>query len=75
MPSQSGGRESTGVLEDIRFMSDQTVCDTLSGGRRNNHRQGLWANDCLYDIYAFAGRLLNGETNAIATMVSLECSS
>ena len=36
VPSQSDRRENTGVLEDIRFMSDQIMYDTLSKGKRNN---------------------------------------
>ena len=32
VPSQSDRRENTGVLEDIRFMSDQIMYDTLSEG-------------------------------------------
>ena len=36
VPSQSYGRENTGVVEDIRFMSDQIMYDrTLSEGKRN----------------------------------------
>ena len=47
MPSQSDRRENTGVLEDIRFMSDQIMLpyDTLSEGKRNNnnkHLLGTW---------------------------------
>ena len=30
-------RGNTGVLEDIRFMSDQIVHDTLSEGKINNN--------------------------------------
>ena len=33
VPSQSDRRENTGVLEDIRFMSGQIMCDTLSEGK------------------------------------------
>ena len=36
IPSQSDTRENTGVLEDIRFLSDQIMYDTLSEGKRNN---------------------------------------
>ena len=36
VPSQSDRRENTGVLEHIRFMSDQIMYDTLSEGKRNN---------------------------------------
>ena len=35
MPSQSHRRENTGVLEDIQFMSDQIMYDTLSEGKIN----------------------------------------
>ena len=38
VPSQRDRRENTGVLEDIRFMSDQIMYDTLSEGKRNNDR-------------------------------------
>ena len=39
VPSQSDGRDSTGVLliEDIQFMSDQIMYDTLSEGEINNN--------------------------------------
>ena len=37
VPSQSDRKEDTGVLEDIRFMSDQSMYDTLSEGKRNNN--------------------------------------
>ena len=37
VPSQIDRRENTGVLEDIRFMSDQIVHDTLSEGKINNN--------------------------------------
>ena len=39
MPSQSHRREKTGVLliEDVRFMSDQIMYDTLSEGKRNRY--------------------------------------
>ena len=36
VPSQRDGRDNTGVLEDIRFVSDQIMHDTLSEGKRNN---------------------------------------
>ena len=36
MPSHRDRRENTGVLEDIRFMSDQILYDTSSEGKRNN---------------------------------------
>ena len=39
MPSQSHRRENTGVLEDIRFTSDQIMYDTLSEGKRNNNNK------------------------------------
>ena len=42
VPSQSHRREKTGVLEDIQFMSDQIMYDTLSEGKRkkiNNRRE------------------------------------
>ena len=39
MPSQSNRRENSGVLEDIRFMSDQIMYDTLSEGKKNNHNR------------------------------------
>ena len=35
--SQSDRGENTGVLEDIRFMSNQIMYDTLSEGKRNNN--------------------------------------
>ena len=35
--SQGDERENTGVLEDIRFISDQIMYDTLSEGKRNNN--------------------------------------
>ena len=38
VPSQRDRRENTGVLEDIRFMSDQIMYDTLSEGKINNIR-------------------------------------
>ena len=31
--------ENTGVLEDIRFTSDQIMYDTLSEGKRNNNNK------------------------------------
>ena len=34
VPSQRDRTENTGVLEDIRFMSDQIMYDTLSEGKR-----------------------------------------
>ena len=39
VPSQRDGRKNTGVLliDDIRFMSDQIMYDTLSEGERNNN--------------------------------------
>ena len=40
MPSQSHRRENTGVLEDTRFLSDQTMHDTLSEGKRNHNNRG-----------------------------------
>ena len=39
MPSQIDRRENTGVLEDIRFTSDQIMYDTLSEGKRNNNNK------------------------------------
>ena len=45
VPSQSDRRENTGVLEDIRFMSDQIMYDTLSEGKRNNNN--------LYQVYNY----------------------
>ena len=33
VPSQSGRRENTRVLEDTRFMPDQIMYDTLSEGK------------------------------------------
>ena len=38
MPSQSHRGENTEVLEDIRFMSDQIIYDTLSEGKKNSTR-------------------------------------
>ena len=35
VPSQGDRRGNTGVVEDIRFMSDQIMHDTLSEGKRN----------------------------------------
>ena len=37
VPSQSDRRENTEVLEDIGFISDQTVFDTLSESKINNN--------------------------------------
>ena len=37
VPSQSHGGESAGVLDDIRFMSDQTMYDPLSEGRKKQY--------------------------------------
>ena len=37
VPSQGHRRENPGVLEDIRFMSDQIMYDTLSEGKTNNN--------------------------------------
>ena len=37
VPSQSHRRDNTGVLEDIRFLSNQITYDTLSEGKRNNN--------------------------------------
>ena len=39
VPSQIDRRENTGVLEDIRFTSDQIMYDTLSEGKRNNNNK------------------------------------
>ena len=36
VPSQSHRRDNSGVLEDIRFITDQIMYDTLSEGKRNN---------------------------------------
>ena len=37
--------ENTGVLEDIRFISDQIMYDTLSEGKRkNNKKEGSISN-------------------------------
>ena len=41
VPSQSDRRENTRVLEDIRFMSDQIMYDTLSEGKRNDNNISL----------------------------------
>ena len=35
VPPQCNRRDNTGVLEDIRFISDQIMYDTLSEGKRN----------------------------------------
>ena len=42
VPSQHDKRENTGVLEDIRFMSDQIMYDTLSEGKRSKNVSTLF---------------------------------
>ena len=42
VPSQRDRRENTGVLEDIRFMSDQIMYDTLSEGKRSKNVSTLF---------------------------------
>ena len=37
VPSQRDRRDKTGVLEDIRFMPDPIMYDTLSEGKRNKN--------------------------------------
>ena len=44
VPPQCNRRDNTGVLEDIRFISDHIMDDTLSEGKRNN-------NDSLYLVF------------------------
>ena len=56
VPSQSDRRKTTGVLEYIRFMSDQIMYNTLSEGKRNNNIIRMVSRRFVYR----AGRMLVG---------------